>query len=456
MRENPFGGLVRNISAGTRLALCLPVRWNHFGATPGQLALLVGFNLSVWVISHSLQSGGGTFNPTAIALYLAQLPLLLLACLAIASIAGTPSLVILLAVALSSSDLAFELVSVAMVGALTTAGAQFIGWMGLLTWGWIIAVRAVAVCTGATGRKLLASGGVIAGLMAFSLFILPRAELWVSPLQGAVQSPLATESAFHAQGELIGRQLDAVEPGIPGTPELFFVGFAPDGSQDVFLREMRSVKSIVEREFDAAPRSIALISNAATVEQYPIATATNLRRTLARIGAQMNHDEDVLLLYVSAHGDQGFGLSANAPPLELAPLNPTVLARALNDAGIRWRVLVISACYSGGFIEPLKDDNTLIITSAAADRQSFGCETGNEWTYFGEAYFAMALPRTKSFTEAFTLASEAVGKREVAEKLSPPSNPQMFAGRAVAEKLRNLRTAPKALPPTSQAAPATP
>ena len=442
MRENFLSGLVRNISAGTRLALCLPVRWLHFRATPGQFALLVAFNLSVWMISHSLQAAGGTLNPTAIAFYLAQIPLLLLACLAIASIVGNPSLIVLLAVALSASDLAFELVSVAMVGALTTPGAQFLGWIGLLTWGWIVAVRAVAVCTGATRRQLLASGSVIAGLMALTFFIIPRAELWVAPSQAAAHSPLSTEAAFHAQGELIERQLAAVEAGKPGTPELFFLGFAPDGSQDVFLREMRSVKSIVEREFNAAPRSVALVSNSATLEQYPIATATNLRRALARFGAQMNHEEDVLLLYVTAHGDQGFGLSANAPPLDLAPLNPTVLARALNDAGIRWRVLVISACYSGGFIEPLKDDNTLVITSAAADRQSFGCETGNEWTYFGEAYFNLALPKTKSFTEAFALASDAVAKRETSEKLIPPSNPQMFVGRAIAEKLRGLKATP--------------
>jgi hypothetical protein len=438
MHQDFLGGLMRNISAGTRLALCLPVRWMHFSATPAQLALLVAFNLSVWMISHSLLAQGGTLNPTAIALYLAQIPLLLLACLAIASIVRNPSLVVLLAVALSASDLAFELVSLAMVGAQTGPVAQFIGWIGLLTWGWIVAVRAVAVCTGATWRQLLSSGGVIAGLMAFSFFLIPRTELWTAPSQAAAQSPLATEAGFHAQGELIERQLAAVEAGRPGTPELYFVGFAPDGSQDVFLREMRSVKAIVEREFKAERRSVALVSNAATLEQYPIATATNLRRTLAQLGARMNHEEDVLLLYVSSHGDQGFGLSANAPPLELAPLNPTVLARALNDAGIRWRVLVISACYSGGFIEPLKDDNTVVITSAAADRQSFGCETGNDWTYFGEAYFSLALPKTKSLTEAFTLASDAVAKRESAEKLSPPSNPQMFVGRAIAEKLRGL------------------
>ncbi len=438
MKESFLSGLVRNVSAGTRLALFLPVRWLHFRATPGQYALLVVFNFLVWALSNSLQSGGGTLNPVAMALYLAQVPLLLFACVVIASVVGNPSLIVLLAVALSASDLAFELVSVGLVAGQTDSGTQLAAWLAVMAWGWAISLRAVAVCSGAGWRALAWSGAVIAGLMAFSILVIPRAELWVQAPAPAAQAALVSEAAFHAQGELIERQLEAIEAGIPGKTELYFAGFAPDGSQDVFLREMRSVRKIVEREFDAARRSIVLINNAATVEQYPIATATNLRRTLAQLGKRMNADEDVLLVYVTAHGDQGFALSANAPPLDLAPLNPTVLARALNEAGIKWRVLVISACYAGGFIEPLKDDNTVIITAAAADRQSFGCETGNEWTFFGEAYFGTALQKTKSFIEAFPIAAEAVAKRETDAKLSPPSNPQMFVGRAIAEKLKGL------------------
>lgn len=442
MRERFFAGLVRNVSAGTRLALFLPVRWNHFRASPGQFALLAGFNLLVWVASNTLQADGGLFNPSALALYLAQIPLLLLACLAIAALRGNNALAILLAVALSSSDLAFELAGMAMLGTQTSPRAQLVGWTAFLAWGWIVAMRAVVICTGISWRQIGPPAAVVTILMAVSVFILPRAELW-SPEPGrTVQPALAGEEAFHAQGELIERQLAAIEAGRPGVTELYFVGFAPDGSQDVFLREMRSVKALIDRSFDASRRSIALVSNPATAAEYPIATATNLRRTLAQVATRMNPEEDVLLLYVTAHGDEGFGLSAHAPPLDLAPVNPTVLARALNDAGIKWRVLVVSACYSGGFIEPLKDDHTLIITASAANRQSFGCQSGNDWTYFGEAYFGQALPKAKSFIEAFPLAAQAVAQREAAEKLIPPSDPQMFVGGAIAVKLKELAAIP--------------
>ena len=151
----------------------------------------------------------------------------------------------------------------------------------------------------------------------------------------------------------------------------------------------------------------------------------------------MKPEEDVLFLFVSAHGDRSHRLSAWQPPLEVAPLTPTALARMLHDSGIRWRVIVVSACYSGGFVEPLRDDNTVVITAAAADRSSFGCEAGRDFTYFGEAYFREALAKTRSFTAAFGLAADIVARQEAAEKLEP-SLPQMWVGRAIAERLKKL------------------
>jgi hypothetical protein len=130
------------------------------------------------------------------------------------------------------------------------------------------------------------------------------------------------------------------------------------------------------------------------------------------------------------------------PPLELNPLSPTALARMLQDSGIKWRVLVISACYAGGFIEPLRDANTVVIAAAAPDRASFGCEAGREFTYFGQAYFRDALARTRSFTRAFDLAKEIVAKEEAAENLVP-SQPQIWVGEAIGARLDQLAERPE-------------
>ena len=119
------------------------------------------------------------------------------------------------------------------------------------------------------------------------------------------------------------------------------------------------------------------------------------------------------------------------------------LARMLHEAGIKWRVIVVSACYSGGFIEPLKDANSVVITASAPDRTSFGCEPGRDFTYFGQAYFRDALAGTRSFTRAFEAAREGVAKMEAAEGMDPPSEPQMWVGVAMAERLKKTADAPE-------------
>jgi hypothetical protein len=215
---------------------------------------------------------------------------------------------------------------------------------------------------------------------------------------------------------------------------LYFVGFAPDGIDDVFGRELETVSRLMSQRFDAAERSLLLSNEPDTLGELPIASATNLRSALKRIGEIMNRDEDVLFLYITTHGSEDGELAVELPPLELTQIRPAALARMLQESGIKWKVLVISACYSGGFIEPLKDDNTLIITATDARNQSFGCGNGESLTWFGKAYFDDALRRTRSFTEAFGLARLEVAQRERAQGFTP-SNPQMRIGAAIKDKL---------------------
>ena len=417
--------LYRNVVAGARLALFLPLRAHDFRASPLDLALLVGFNFAVWLIAAALRTRmAGELDPAALAIYLASVPLVLATALAVALVFRAPERLLLLAVALSASDALFELVALA------------VPWLlALIVWMWAVDVRAVIVCAGKRRPQVLGGALAVTAMMGIGAYALPPTSVWVQPEQDAGPPPLAEERLFHLQGELIERALAAIAPGRPGVRELYFVGFAPDASQDVFLHEMRFVRRLFDERFATAGRSIALVSSAEALDEFPIASVTNLARALERVGRQMNGDEDVLFLYLSAHGYKDHRLSAVQPPLELASLTPTALARMLQDAGIKWRVIVVSACYAGGFIEPLRDANSIVITAAAADRTSFGCEAGRDFTYFGEAYFRDALERTRSFTEAFELARSTVAKKEAEEKLTA-SLPQMWAGPAIAGRLK--------------------
>lgn len=113
------------------------------------------------------------------------------------------------------------------------------------------------------------------------------------------------------------------------------------------------------------------------------------------------------------------------------------LKAALQASGIRWRVLIVSACYSGTFIDPLKDDHTIIFTAARADRTSFGCSDERDLTYFGEALFREALPASSSLLDAFTRTQRIIAKREEEEGLDP-SQPQIYIGEQMRTKLAEL------------------
>ncbi len=434
--------LGRNLLAGARLALFLPVRPFDYRVSAGQFAALLVFNFLVWVAAAAARAGfAGEFDLAALPLYMASVTLVLAAALVASLAYGAPERLLLLATALSASDPVFEVVGLVLPGIAAAAGIGAYALVALLVWIWAAALRAVAVCLGTRPGRFLKGAAAVSAMIAIAFFAFPRTDVWQTPDEEPGAPALAEERLFHLQGRLIERSLAAVQPGERGRPELYFVGFAPDASQDVFLREMRFVKRLFEERFGVAGRSVTLASSESALEEFPIASASNLGRALARVGEAMNAEEDALFLFLSAHGDREHRLSAWQPPLELAPLTPTALARMLQDAGIKWRVVVVSACFSGGYIEPLRDENSIVITAAAPERSSFGCEAGRDFTYFGQAYFRDALARTRSFTEAFEIAKAEVARREAAEGREP-SLPQMWVGRAAAERLKQLGERP--------------
>ena len=133
----------------------------------------------------------------------------------------------------------------------------------------------------------------------------------------------------------------------------------------------------------------------------------------------MDPDEDILFLYLTSHGAENRHIEASLPPVPMNDLSAKQLKKMLDRSGIKWRVIVISACYSGGFIDILKGENSLVITAARKDRTSFGCANGRDYTDFGKAYFDEALRQTWSFVDAFALAKETVAKREKARGYDP-------------------------------------
>jgi hypothetical protein len=246
-----------------------------------------------------------------------------------------------------------------------------------------------------------------------------------------------SESALYAQPELLRAAAQQLKSERAGVVDLYFVGFAPYASQDVFMKEALSIGKMLDERFDTAGRSIMLISHAGLAEKFPIATLTSLREALDAVGERINPEEDVVLLHVTSHGSETHELSVEFHGLALQAIHPADLRSALDDAGIKWRIVVVSACYSGGFIDALKDERTMIVTAADAKHTSFGCGNDFDFTYFSKAYYDEALRRMFSFENAFALAKESVRRREQKEGLEA-SNPQLYAGEAIKKKLSEL------------------
>lgn len=238
--------------------------------------------------------------------------------------------------------------------------------------------------------------------------------------------PVLEEAALYEQPRLLQQALDRIDPSIPGKSDWYFMGVAGFSDQNVFRSEINKVRELFDVRFGTSGHSLALINNNYTWLDEPIATKTSILRGLKTIGQQMNADEDVLFLTLSSHGDENVIQLAN-PPLAMDNLDATWLREVLDASGIRWRVIVVSACYSGSFIDELASPTTVIITASAADKMSFGCTNSAEMTYFGQAFFAESLRENTSFSDAFKDAAYRVQERELYMGFEP-SEPQMVIG----------------------------
>jgi hypothetical protein len=201
------------------------------------------------------------------------------------------------------------------------------------------------------------------------------------------------------------------------------VSFGLFGDQRVFQSEATGAAEIVASRFGADPTIVKFNS-----KKGGDATTASLAATLQATAKNMDDANDVLFIVLTSHGSPD-GLAVVAGRRQ-EMLTPARLADMLNATHVRYRAVVISACYSGVFIPRLANPNSLVVTAADANHSSFGCEDRAKWTYFGDAFFNVALRRTTRLKDAFALARALVGQRETRNGFVP-SHPQMAGGENV-------------------------
>jgi hypothetical protein len=439
-----------NLFAGLRVTLPLPVSRRSFHISSDQALLLLLAAGGVGLLaSYPFGNGPASFDSDAWAIEGARCFLAVILYYVVTRYQGGPHKFVALIVAMSAIGIPLHVYNAltiwftrayAMQWSLTAYIAfAWAAWIMLFLWGLAAIARSI--------RVIYAASWLRTGLLTAALALGSLPIGWALPLNAwyptssdeapqASRARVDTEDTYYAQPRLMDEALAALKPTRRGSANLYFLGFAGTATQDVFLKEVRAAQQLFDERFGTRGRSLLLINNPRTVADTPVASVTNLRRALAGIAHKMNTDEDVLFLFLTSHGSP-HEFSVFFPALALDSLSDEDLKEALDDAGIKWRIVVISACYSGSFIAALEDEHTLVLTAAAADKTSFGCSSENDFTYFGDAYINTALRQDRSFVAAFDRAKDIIARREAAEKLTP-SEPQISLGTAMAAKLQQL------------------
>ncbi len=235
---------------------------------------------------------------------------------------------------------------------------------------------------------------------------------------------------------MVREALAKLTPRVAGKPNLYLVTFAGDGGEDVFRNEAEYAGQLFAGRFGATAHTLVLENNPDTLATHPLASWSNLEDALDGVVKVMQPDQDILLLYVTSHGDQDHNLLVDMDPLPLDQIGAPDLAGILAKRPFKWKVLVINSCYSGGFVPPLHVATLAPWYSPppAPTAASFGCGSDSDATYFGKAWLVDALNRTPDFIAAFKQASGEIKQWEQQDKLTA-SEPQIDTGNGITEQL---------------------
>lgn len=239
-----------------------------------------------------------------------------------------------------------------------------------------------------------------------------------------------SDYAIYHQQTALNKELDSVQKSDPKKIELYSLVVAAYGTQEVFRRESIFIENLFSTQYNNRATAIYLTNSQRSLDEKPFATLTGIKESIQRLAEQMDKENDIFFLYITSHGSKDKKISLTHNGLGLGDIDSKWLGDILKSAGIKHKVIALSACYSGGFIDDLKDDNSIVMTSASADRTSFGCSDDSDFTYFAKAYFKESLTPPTNFVDAFTNAKKLVSQWEKSEK-QKASNPQIYISPAV-------------------------
>ncbi len=434
--------LLRNLGAGLRLVLMLPVARLAFRVDLAQLLLLFVLSALIdvagdWLRAEAprifwIQGAGAEFYSVA---------LLLLGAAVIALLNRQKSLAMAVPVIVFAAMPLVQVVHNALIilaGHVDRLELIFLLEQLAVLWIVVVLIRSVYVACAHlpvySGLRAIGGGLLLAAPIWFSGVIFPNEPWWRSEgsdLGDGSTLNAGSEAVLAAQAHLLVEALDELKDERPGQSDLYFVGFAPYGRDVSYTEDVEAAQHAMDTKWGTLGRSLVLANSPESLLTVPYASVTNLREVLNEIGSIIERDDDVVMVFMTGRGGPGSRLVAELPPLSLVGIAPAGLKQLLDDAGILWRIVVVAACQSGGYLKPLEDEHTLIITSDAPDGDGQDCTDSRQSGQFSAAMFPNGLGRGMSLDDAFGTAQ--------AQSAAGAGQPQRFVGSAMSGKLRTLR-----------------
>jgi hypothetical protein len=247
------------------------------------------------------------------------------------------------------------------------------------------------------------------------------------------------------QRSLLQTEIARLAPRKKDATNIYTLGMAGWADQDVFLKELDGALAAISAVLPIRGHWVRLVNHRETLENLPLANQRNFAASVHALGEILDKESDVLLLLMTSHGEPG-GFGLRLPSEVVTQLTPQEVAAVLDREGIKNRVVIVSACYSGTFVPPLANDNTIVLTASDAKSTSFGCAPERDWTYFGDALFRQSLRPGRDFQRAFDNARVLIQGWELMDR-ARPSNPQAHFGPALVARLAPLFQAQQAAGP---------
>ena len=169
----------------------------------------------------------------------------------------------------------------------------------------------------------------------------------------------------------------------------------------------------------------------------PFATRESLQLAVTEMRAAARPGDRILVMF-SSHGHHNL-LAHGAANRRLPPLQGQELRNLLEPLSAWDTGVIISACHSGSLIPALRHPRRWIMTAAAADRVSYGCQFHGQQTYFIQALLQTQAGPAMGLDTWHGQAAQIVRRGEDLAKFTP-SLPQLWVGSEIAAYRQSLST----------------